>query len=141
MRSDKPAPTTVGEYLARCPRKTQAVLRRVRAVIRKALPGAEEVISYRIPAYKLHGRMVLYFAAWADHYSLYPFNRRLEAAFRDEIAAYEISGKGTIRFPYSAPVPTTLIEGIATFRAQEVVESAMTKTRAAKTKARVAKKR
>lgn len=132
MKSEKPVPTTIGEYIARCPRRTQAVLRRVRTVIRKALPGAEEVISYRIPAYKLHGRIVVYFAAWAEHYALYPFSRKLEAEFRDEIAPYEISGKGTIRFPYSAAVPTRLIEGIAKFRAREVVESAMTKSRPAK---------
>jgi uncharacterized protein YdhG (YjbR/CyaY superfamily) len=108
------------------------VLRQVRGAIRKALPGAEEVISYQIPAFKLHGRVVLYFAAWAEHYAIYPFHGRLAAEFQDEIAGYETSGKGTIRFPYSAPVPTTLIAGIAKFRAQEVVESAMTKARAAK---------
>lgn len=132
MESDKPAPATIGEYVARCPRRTQPVLRRVRAVLRKALPGAEEVISYRIPAYKLHGRIVVYFAAWGEHYALYPFNRKLEAEFREEIVPYEISGKGTIRFPYSAAVPTKLIEGIAKFRAREVSESAMVKSRAAK---------
>ena len=132
MRSDAPVPTTIDEYLAGCPRPTQAVLKKVRKTIRKALPGAEEVISYRIPAFKLHGRVVVYFAAWAGHYSLYPFNRRLEAAFRDEIAPYEVSGKGTIRFPYSVPVPTALIAGIATFRAREVRESAMTKSRVVK---------
>jgi uncharacterized protein YdhG (YjbR/CyaY superfamily) len=132
MRSDAPVPTTIDEYLAGCPRSTQAVLKKVRKAIRRALPGAEEVISYRIPAFKLHGRVVVYFAAWAEHYAVYPFTRRLEAAFRDEIAPYEVSGKGTIRFPYSAPVPTALIEGIAAFRAQEVKESAMTKSRAAR---------
>jgi uncharacterized protein YdhG (YjbR/CyaY superfamily) len=132
MRSDAPVPTTIDEYIAACPRSTQAVLKKVRKAIRKALPRAEEVISYRIPAFKLHGRIVVYFAAWAEHYSVYPFNRRLEVAFRNEIADYEVSGKGTIRFPYSEPVPTALIEGIATFRAQEVAESAMSRSRAAK---------
>ena len=132
MRSDAPAPKTMSEYIAACPRKTQPVLRRVRATIRKALPGADEVISYRIPAFKLHGRVVVYFAAWAEHYAIYPFNRRLEAAFHDEAAGYDKSGKGTIRFPYSEPVPAALIEGIARFRAQEVVDSAMTRSRAAR---------
>ena len=48
------------------------MLEQIRSTIRKALPGAEEVISYKIPAYKLHGSPVLYFAGWKQHYSLYP---------------------------------------------------------------------
>lgn len=134
MKSDTPVPTTITEYIAACPRKTQGALRKVRAAIRKALPGAEEAISYRIPAFKLHGRVVVYFAAWDGHYAVYPFTRRMEAAFRDEIRPYEISGKGTIRFPYSEPVPVALIQAIAKARAQEVIESAMTRSRAAKKK-------
>jgi uncharacterized protein YdhG (YjbR/CyaY superfamily) len=95
------------------------VLERVRRIIRKAVPGAEETISYNIPTYKLHGRPVLYFGGWKQHYSLYPSTDRLAAAFRDELARYE-AGKGTIRFPLDQPVPVKLIEGIAKFRAREV---------------------
>ncbi len=62
----------------------------MRSAIRKAVPGAEEVISYQIPAYKLHGRAVLYFAGWKQHYSLYPATDRLVAAFKDELAPYEV---------------------------------------------------
>lgn len=61
---------SVDEYLALQPKTVRGLLDRVRATIRKAVPGAEEVISYGIPAYKLHGRPVLYFAAWKEHYSL-----------------------------------------------------------------------
>ena len=63
---------SVDEYIASQPEAVQGVLERVRSTIRKAVPGAEEVISYQIPAYKLHGRAVLYFAGWKQHYSLYP---------------------------------------------------------------------
>jgi uncharacterized protein YdhG (YjbR/CyaY superfamily) len=94
------------------------VLKRVRSTIRKAVPGAEESISYNIPAYKLQGQRVLYFAGWKQHYSLYPATGRVVAAFRKELAPYEIS-KGTIRFPFSEPVPLKLIERIAKFRAKE----------------------
>jgi uncharacterized protein YdhG (YjbR/CyaY superfamily) len=80
------------------------------------------MISYQIPAYKLHGRPVLFFAAWKEHYSLYPSNARLVAAFKDQLSKYEIS-KGTIRFPLSDGVPVTLIERIARFRARQVMES------------------
>ena len=97
----------------------QAVLERVRSTIRKAVPGAEEAISYQMPAFKLNGRYVLYFAGWKQHYSLYPSTDPLVAAFKDELAPYEVNGKGTIRFPLSEPVPVKLIAGIAKFRAKE----------------------
>jgi uncharacterized protein YdhG (YjbR/CyaY superfamily) len=112
---------SVDEYIASQPEAVQRVLRRVRRTIRKAMPAAEEVISYQIPAYKLHGRPVLYFAGWRQHYSLYPSTAPIVAAFKDDLAPYEVT-KGTIRFPLSEPVPVTLIEGIAKFRAKEVAE-------------------
>ncbi|HEY7292486.1 MAG TPA: DUF1801 domain-containing protein [Vicinamibacterales bacterium] len=109
---------TVSEYIATQSPAARTALKRVRSTIRKALPGAEEVISYRIPAYKLNGRIVLFFAGWQHHYSLYPAGDRLRKAFRDELAPYKVS-KGTIRFPLSEPVPVKLIERIAKFRANE----------------------
>jgi len=125
---------SVDAYIAEQPKRAQAALRRVRSTIRKAVPGAEEVISYQIPAYKLAGGgTVVYFAGWKEHYSVYPANERLVAAFADELAPYEIS-KGTIRFPLAAPVPVKLIEGIAKFLAGEAAARAA--ARAAKPKKR-----
>ena len=109
---------SVTEYIAAQPAAVRGVLKRVRGIVRKAMPGAEEVISYQIPAYKLNGRAVLYFAGWARHYSLYPSTDPLVKAFKAELAPYEIS-KGTIRFPLSEPIPVKLIEGIAKFRVKE----------------------
>jgi uncharacterized protein YdhG (YjbR/CyaY superfamily) len=86
----------VDEYIATHPEDVQAVLRRVRNTIRKALPGAEEVISYQIPTYKLHGAPALYFAGWRQHYSLYPATARVIEAFKDDLARYEIN-HATIR--------------------------------------------
>ena len=122
---------SVDEYIASQPEAVQDVLARVRSTIRKAMPGADEVISYQIPAYKLHGRTVLYFAGWKQHYSLYPSTDHVVAAFKDDLARYEVS-RGTIRFPLSEPVPVKLIERIAKFRANEVVEREKAKTSAAK---------
>ncbi|MBV9269099.1 MAG: DUF1801 domain-containing protein [Acidobacteriaceae bacterium] len=116
-------PSTVDEYIAGQPEAVQAVLEHVRSTIRKALPDAEEVISYKIPAYKLHGSIVVYVAAWKRHYSLYPASERLVAALPGQLAAYTVS-KGTIRFLLSDPVPTKLIGRIAKFRAKEVARSA-----------------
>jgi uncharacterized protein YdhG (YjbR/CyaY superfamily) len=122
---------SVSEYIATQPGEVQPALRRVRSIIRKAMPGAEEAISYQIPAYKLHGSAVLYFAGWKKHYSLYPATDRLVAAFEKDLRPYEIS-KGTIRFPLGEPVPAKLIERIAKFRAKEAPLRAGAKKAASK---------
>jgi uncharacterized protein YdhG (YjbR/CyaY superfamily) len=117
---------SVDEYIAAQPEAVQGVLKRVRSIIRKAVPEADEVISYQIPAYKLHGRAVIYFAGWSQHYSLYPSTARVVSAFKADLSRYELS-KGTIRFPLSEPVPVKLIEGVAKVRAREVAEQARAK--------------
>ena len=109
---------SVDDYIAAQTEAVRDVLKRVRGAIRKGAPAAEETISYNIPAYKMPGGRVLYFAGWKRHYSLYPVTARLLAEFKDELAGYEVE-KGTIRFPLSAPVPVKLIERIAKFRATE----------------------
>jgi uncharacterized protein YdhG (YjbR/CyaY superfamily) len=113
--------SSVDEYIAAQPESVQRVLRRLRDIFRKALPEAEETISYQIPAWKLKGRPVIYCAVWKQHYSLYPAIGGLADAFGDEIAPYKVS-KGTLRFPLSEPIPVKLIERIAKFRAKEVLE-------------------
>ncbi len=110
---------SVDEYIASQPQAVQNILERVRSIIRNAVPGSEEVLSYTIPAYKLSGSAVLHFAGWKNHYSLYPATERVVATFKDELAPYQMS-KGTIRFPLSEPIPAQLIERIAKFRAEEV---------------------
>jgi uncharacterized protein YdhG (YjbR/CyaY superfamily) len=113
--------TNVDEYISVQPETAQVVLHRVRSTLRKALPGAEEVISYKIPAYRLHGEIVLYFASWKKHYSLYSAGEHLVTAFKDQLASYKVS-KGTIRFPLCAPIPVKLIERIAKFRAEDATQ-------------------
>jgi uncharacterized protein YdhG (YjbR/CyaY superfamily) len=124
---------SVGEYIAAQPKAVQGVLKRVRGSIRKGVPAAEEAISYNIPAYKLHGATVLYFAGWKGHYSLYPAGAPVVAALKEELAKYQVS-KGTIRFPLSEPVPVRLIEGIAKFRAKEVAARGKARAGAARPK-------
>jgi uncharacterized protein YdhG (YjbR/CyaY superfamily) len=109
---------SVDEYLAAQPEASRLSLERVRIAIRKALPKAEETISYKIPAYRLTDKVALYFAGWKRHYSLYPVNDELIAHFGDELAGCELD-KGTIRFPLDQPVPATLIGRIAKFRAAQ----------------------
>lgn len=110
---------SVDDYIDSQPEATRTVLDRVRAAIRQAVPEAEEVISYNMPTYKLAGKRFLHFAAWKQHYSLYAATGDVLAAFRDELAPYQVD-KGTIRFPFSEPVPATLIARIAKFRAEKI---------------------
>jgi len=117
---------SVDEYIATFPKASQAVLQRVRGTIRRALPGADEVISYQIPGYKIRGERVIYFAGWKQHYSLYPVGDRIVKAFIKELALYEVE-KSTVRFPISKPVPVKLIERIAKARAKEAAASAKAK--------------
>jgi uncharacterized protein YdhG (YjbR/CyaY superfamily) len=120
---------SVDEYIRAQPKGAQPVLRRVRSIIRKAVPGAVEVISYQLPAYRLaEGPRVLYFAAWKQHYSLYPASDELVAAFRGALTPYRVS-KGTLRFPLSEPVPLKLIERVAKFQAREARRRAKAKRR------------
>jgi uncharacterized protein YdhG (YjbR/CyaY superfamily) len=109
---------SVDEYIASQPDAIRPILGQVRNAIRKAVPQADEVISYKIPTYKLQGEPVLYFAGWKQHFSLYPVSANLLAAFEHDIAPYVVS-KGTMRFSLSQPVPLKLIGRIARFRAKE----------------------
>ena len=116
-------PTTdfqsVDDYIASQPEAVQSALEQVRDAIRKAVPKAEESISYKIPTYKVNGDPVLYFAGWKRHYSLYPASGLLLEAFQNDLGPYE-KKKSTIRFPLTEPVPVRLIERIAKFRAKEI---------------------
>ena len=84
-----------------------------------------------MPTYKLNGGPVLYFAGWKQHYSLYPVNDRVVAAFKGDLEPYEVN-KGTIRFPLSEPVPVKLIERIAKLRTKQVAEREKTQAIAPK---------
>jgi uncharacterized protein YdhG (YjbR/CyaY superfamily) len=113
----------VDEYVAAQPEEVRGILESVRRAIRNAVPGADEVISYKIPTYKLHGRVVVHFGVWTEHLALYPGSLRgIAEAFKHELAPYEVA-KGTIRFPLSEPIPLDLIERIAKFRASASSES------------------
>ena len=110
---------SVEDYIASRPAAQQRHLKRVRAIIRKAVPDAVEGFSYQMPAYKLHGRVLLYYAGWKDHYAIYPGSADALAALKGDLAAFKVS-KGTIRFENTDPVPIAVIERIAKVRAAEL---------------------
>jgi uncharacterized protein YdhG (YjbR/CyaY superfamily) len=121
-------PSSVAEYIATKPDDVQPILERVRSAIRTALPDAAETISYAIPAYKVQGNTVIFFAGWKRHYSLYPATKSVIDALGDDLAPYDVNDKGTIRFPLSQPVPAALIARIAMLRAAEVAADGSTAT-------------
>jgi uncharacterized protein YdhG (YjbR/CyaY superfamily) len=117
---------SVDDYLAAQPPANREILERVRATIRKALPGAQESISYQIPTYKIDGSTAIYFAGWKEHFSIYPATQTLLADLRDDLASYKIA-KGTIRFELADPVPVKLIARIAKHRGTEAAVKAKAK--------------
>jgi uncharacterized protein YdhG (YjbR/CyaY superfamily) len=117
---------SVDEYIAAQPESAHAVLKRVRAAIRAALPKAEETIAYNMPTYKQGGETVIHFAAWKKHFSLYPASAKLLAFFKKDLAVATIN-KSTIRFALAEPVPAKLIGHIAKYRVKELAERAKTK--------------
>src|SRR5262249_53316749 len=123
----KTAFKSVADYIAAQPKLAQAALRKARAAIRKALPKAAETISYNVPAYKLAGRAVLYFAGFEAHHSLYPASAVLVAAREDGRGRHGIKNR-TIRFPLDQPVPLPLIARIARLRAKEKPKQRLART-------------
>ena len=103
-------PQNIDDYIAAQDEKYQPVLREVRAVLRNALPEAEERISWSMPTY-WKGRNIIHFAASKKHLGLYPGDEAT-AAFAEELSGLGVS-KGTIRVPYDQPLPAELIERIA----------------------------
>jgi uncharacterized protein YdhG (YjbR/CyaY superfamily) len=110
---------TIDEYIAGVPEDVKDKLEQIRRVIKKAAPGAQETISYRMPAFKLNGVLV-YFAAFKDHIGFFPTPSGM-SAFQKELSAYDVS-KGTARFPLDKPIPFDLIGKIVRYRVKENTE-------------------
>jgi uncharacterized protein YdhG (YjbR/CyaY superfamily) len=112
---------TVDDYIAGLPNQARSGLRQLRQAIRSAVPReSTEVISYRIPAFKHGGGILVWYAAFANHVSLFPGGSVL-TTFGDEVKKFKTS-KGTIQFPLDAPLPSGLIKRIVKARVAEVQE-------------------
>ncbi len=107
---------TIDDYIAQFPDEVQAILRDIRSVIKEEAPDAEEIISYRMPAFRLHG-ILLYFAAFKQHVGLYPPVSG-DKAIEKAIAPYA-GPKGNLQFPLSQPMPLGLIRKIARLRVKQ----------------------
>lgn len=107
---------TVDEYIAAQSESAQPLLNQLRDTIKNAAPTANEIISYGMPAYKIHGVLV-YFAANKHHIGFYPTASPI-TVFSDELLAYKTS-KGAIQFPLKTPIPIDLVRRIVEFRVNE----------------------
>ncbi len=115
--------STSDEYIRTFPKDVQDTLEAIRGTVRDAVPGAEETISYRMPAFKLNGHILLYFAAFKNHIGLYP---PPPAALKKRVALYE-GPKGNLKFPMDKPIPLALVKSIAKHRAKEIPAKRTTK--------------
>jgi uncharacterized protein YdhG (YjbR/CyaY superfamily) len=107
-------PKNIDEYLAAIPEPARSMLKKMRAAIRSAVPlEATEIISYRIPAFK-HRGVLVWFAGFSDHCSLFPTASVIEA-FKKELKGFSTS-KGTIQFPTDKPLPTALVKKLVKAR-------------------------
>lgn len=114
----------IDRYIADFPPPTQDLLEQLRSTILKAAPGAEEVIGYKMPAYRLHGVLV-YFAGYKAHIGFYPTGSGIEA-FKKELSVYK-GAKGSVQFPLDQPLPVSLITKIVKLRVKENLEKAKAK--------------
>jgi uncharacterized protein YdhG (YjbR/CyaY superfamily) len=112
------APKNIDDYLAAVPEPARSTLQKVRAAIRSAVPpGTIETISYRIPAFK-HNEVLIWFAAFAHHCSIFPTARVIEQ-FNNDLKPFTIS-KGTIQFPTDKPLPAALIKKMVKARLAQI---------------------
>jgi uncharacterized protein YdhG (YjbR/CyaY superfamily) len=109
MASAKPKPRTIDEYLKDTEHDQRRALNKLRQTIRAAAPEAAECISYGIPAFRLNGRSLVFFAAWANHCAFYPGSSVVLKKFRDDLKNFQIS-KGTIRFSPDKPLPMEVVK-------------------------------
>ena len=119
------APSTADEYIAGFTGDIQTILKQVRAPIKQAAPDAEESMSYGMPAYKLKGKPLVYFAGFKNHIGFYATPSG-HTEFARELSKYK-QGKGSVQFPIDQPMPLELISLIVQFRVFENIEKAKTK--------------
>lgn len=112
---------TVDEYFASLSEPVWSLMHAMRTTIKKAAPGAEECISYSMPAFKLHG-MLVWYAAFKNHIGFYPKASGI-AAFEKEISNYKWA-KGSVQFPMDKPLPLALVTKIVKYRIKENMEKA-----------------
>lgn len=106
----------IDSYISLHQENVKLILGKLRETIKEAAPEAEEMISYQMPAFKLHGILV-YFAACKNHIGFYPTASGI-SAFKEELSAYK-GAKGSVQFPFDKPIPYKLIKKIVQYRVKQ----------------------
>jgi uncharacterized protein YdhG (YjbR/CyaY superfamily) len=114
----KAKPKTIAAYLAGTKTEQRACLKQLRKIIRAVAPTAEEGISYGLATFRLKGRPLVAFGAWANHCAFYPMSSVTVAAFQDQLEGFE-TRKGTIRFTPEKPLPVALVKKLVKARIAE----------------------
>jgi uncharacterized protein YdhG (YjbR/CyaY superfamily) len=109
----------IDEYIKVFPNDVQKILERMRQAIHDAVPEAEEAISYQMPAFKVKGKNLVFFAAFKNHIGFYPIPSGIDA-FKSELSHYK-TGKGSVQFPLDKPIPYDLVTRIVKFRIKEIL--------------------
>ncbi|CAN5496016.1 iron chaperone [soil metagenome] len=113
------APTSIEDYLAALPDERRAAVEELRQTIKAAAPEASETIAYQMPALRSHGgQFLVSYAAYKNHYSLFPASEAVTEALGEELKPY-LTGKGTIRFPADRAIPAALVTKVVKIRAAE----------------------
>jgi uncharacterized protein YdhG (YjbR/CyaY superfamily) len=115
----KQKPQTIDEYLATAKPDQRRTLAKLRKTIHAVAPKVEECISYGIPAFRLNGRSLVFFGAWANHCALYPGSSVTLKKFGNDLKGFQTS-KGTIRFSPDKPLPLALVKKLVKARMSEI---------------------
>lgn len=107
---------SINEFIAKYPEDVQVILKKIRVIVQKAAPNAEETISYGIPTFDLNGSHLVYFSAFKNHIGFYPPAPKV---LKKEVSQYE-GPKGNLKFPLDKPIPFGLITKIVKLRVKEV---------------------
>jgi len=108
---------TVDKYIESFPENVQVLLRQIRAVIKENAPDAEEDFAYQMPAYRINGKPLVYFAGFKNHIGFYATPTG-HTKYEKELSGYK-QGKGSVQFPLDKPIPLAIIASIVRFRAEE----------------------
>ena len=120
MKPSPPPDVQLRKYLAALPAASRRHLALLRTAIKAAAPGAAEGFGYGMPAFTLEGKGLVWYAAWKRHSGLYPVSTETSLVLSGELAAFETTGKGTIRFPIDKPPPVKLVTRLVKARIAEL---------------------